>query len=323
MAHDIIASHQKCMPFIIPTLLKLSDIEKYAIRYNTHLATLKNNPPKKSIDTRRAKKASLMEHVSRRKEDHLDYQTINDALIHLGEDFYIRVLGGNYKRAGQSLRFGSKGSLNVTLSGSHAGSWHSFETDEGGGPLQLLMNPTYGWGLSFPDALKEGARLSGLSLEPSMLDTKPPKHLVIKSVKSDDKSKKIARARYYFQSAEPLSNTLGERYLREHRHIDGDLSAFRFHPNIRDDRTDKDGRHHVSYHPGIVVAAQNHLGEITAVQTILLDPRTLDKVSGQAVGAVKRTRGDLKGSAVLIQSGESNKVIIAEGPETAASLMKG
>ena len=71
-----------------------------------------------------------------------------------------------------------------------------------------------------------------------------------------------------------------------------------------------------------MVGAQNHDGEMTAVQTVLLDPSTAHKVAEHAVGAVKRTRGELKGSAVLVHEGNSNQVIIAEGPETAASLIQ-
>ena len=268
-------------------------------------------------------KAASQRRATGQRHQHFDVQTVQEALVHLGEDFYTRILGEQYKRSGNHLRFGRKGSLNVTLSGTHAGHWHSFETDEGGGPIQLLMNPTYGWGLTFPEALKEGARLAGLSSIASLVEISPPKEMLIRPAKkADDYTQKIARARYYYQSAVPIQGTLGERYLREHRHIMGDLSAFRFHPNIRDDVTDQKGHHRVSYHPGIVVGAHNSEGEITAVHTILLDPHTANQVSDQSVGAVKRTRGDLKGSAVRIHSGNSHQVIIAEGPETAASLIQ-
>lgn len=77
-----------------------------------------------------------------------DIDAVNRALSELGEEFYGLVLGDQGKRSGSEIRYGNKGSLSVQIQGSHAGRWYSFETDEGGYPLQLLMNSTHGWGLS-------------------------------------------------------------------------------------------------------------------------------------------------------------------------------
>ena len=40
----------------------------------------------------------------------------------------------------RELRFGRKGSLAVVVAGPKAGSWCNHETDEGGGPLDLIMS---------------------------------------------------------------------------------------------------------------------------------------------------------------------------------------
>ncbi len=42
-------------------------------------------------------------------------------------------------------------------------------------------------------------------------------------------------------------------------------------------------------------------GEMLAAQTIILDPKTSNKVDKEMAGAVKRSRGVVKGSAVQIQ----------------------
>ena len=78
----------------------------------------------------------------------------------------------------------------------------------------------------------------------------------------------------------------------------------------------------VQYFPGIVVAARNEKGEMTGSQTILLNKETAQKISADKAGAVKRSRGIIKGSAVCIQSRDSDEVIIAEGIETALSLVQ-
>ncbi len=326
LAYDIAVNSDACMPFVTPTRLKLADIEKHAARYRDKLETLEKQRAQKATRQRsrgqRLPPTPLPQQRQASVRPHLEYRAVNDALVAMGDDFYQRVLGDAQQRTGSQLRYGKKGSLSVSLNGPHAGGWHSFETDEGGGPLQLLMNSVYGWGLSYPEALKEGASMAGLSATPSTYNP-PPKAAVQKpDAPVVDNTDKIARARYYYDSAVPIAGTVGERYLREHRKLSGDLSAFRFHPKIRDDNYDKAGNQITSYHPGLVVGAQNRQGEIVAVQTILLSPETANKVDKDSVGVVKRTRASVKGNAVLIHRGTSSQVVIAEGPETAASLIE-
>lgn len=313
LAHDIVTHFTDCVPFVEESLLKLTDIEKHAIRYNQRLLKEQEKRHNKSQISPSHSKTIVYQNKR------LDKEAINEALLRMGKDFYRQVLGDQFRNSGNHIRFGAKGSLIVTIAGPYTGSWHSFETGEGGGPLQLLMNNNHGWGLSFMDALKEGARLSGITQGHYIVSVAPKP--APQSAPKEDKSDKIARARYYYRSSKPIHGTIGEKYLREKRGIRGNIDAFRFHPHIRDDRVDKDGNRHVSYHPGIVIGARNNANEITAAQTILLNLTTANKIDKNSVGAVKRTRGDLKGSSVQIQSGPSKRIIIAEGPETAASLM--
>ena len=244
----------------------------------------------------------------------------------MGEDFYRLVLGDEGKRSGGQLRFGQKGSFSVALTGSHAGSWHSFETDEGGYPLQLLINSTHGWGLSFKDALEEGARLAGVSPDKIVIPEKvlqrdsekfAAKHSAAQKSDAEKIQACIAAVRYYWRSAQPITGTPGEKYLREFRHISGDFSTFRYHPRIKDPETKK-------YYPGIVVAAANEHHELRATQTILLGPDGNKAKADNGLTVIKRSRGVVKGAAVLIHKGQTEgqqQVVIAEGPETAASLI--
>lgn len=327
LAYELVEHSECCRPFILESTLALADIEKHALRYHdaVNIRQQKQSSESKSSHQQRMLPQSRIFTDKQTTAFRFEQKVVNDALVSLGETFYQQVLGEPTQRTPHQLRYGQKGSLSVTLQGKRAGNWYSFETDEGGGPLQLLMSSTHGRGLSFKDALKEGASLAGLSPTPSSFIAKSnrPTPSPEKDTQAlTDKTEKIARARYYFESAQSIEGTLGERYLREHRQLVGDLSAFRFHPRIRDIKFDVHGKQQASYHPGIIVGAKNVRGEITAVQTILLDATTANKVDKNMVGAVKRTRGDLKGSAVPIHTGNSNKIIIAEGPETAASLIQ-
>lgn len=333
LAYELVVNQESAARFIEKTSIPLVDIQKQAKQHHVHIHQLrqkylkpeaKNTAKRDIIDVTLRSSSS---HVTDRKT--YDIDAVNHALTEMREEFYNLVLGSSGKRSGNQVRYGHKGSFSVNLNGAHAGSWHSFETDESGYPLQLLMNSTYGWGLSFKDALEEGARLAGIA----------PKNIVVSDqvraqqveqqrARHDAKQKmadhellkrqeKIAAARYYWNSAKPINGTLAEIYLREVRGLQGDLSAFKYHPRIKDPNTKL-------YYPGVVVSAKNQEGDITAVQTILLgkDGRKAAKENGLEV--IKRSRGVVKGSAVLIHEGKKEgeqHVVIAEGPETAASLI--
>ena len=326
LAYELFLNKESVAPFIEKTRLSLGDISKHAKRHRDALVQLNYKLTGKRIETKvPAPTVSMtipgIETLQLQPQKTFDAKVVTQALVDMGEEFYTLVLGSEFKRAGGQLRFGHKGSLSVNTRGAHAGAWHSFETDEGGYPLQLLMNSTYGWGLSFNDALHEGARLAGVSpaLQPIARPTAPIPVKPVEKENGDAKrlEEKMAAARYYWQSAKTIDGTLAETYLRDVRKISGDLSAFRFHERIKD----PDTKH---YYPGIVVAATNSNNEITAVQTILLGPDGRKASKENGLNVIKRSRGVVKGSAVLIHSGKSEgeqKVVIAEGPETAASLI--
>ncbi|MCX7122744.1 MAG: Ti-type conjugative transfer relaxase TraA [Gammaproteobacteria bacterium] len=263
------------------------------------------------------------ENIEAKKETY-NADRIGEALINMGENFYQQVLGDIYskpKHSGHNIRVGKKGSFSINVSGPHAGSWKSFESGEGGYPIQLLMNANYGYGLSYVDALEAGARIAGLSDSQAKDITYIRKQKSAEEIEAEartlasEKQQRIENARYYFKTSQPIAGTIAERYLRETRHIEGDLSGFRFHPRVKDPQSK-------AYYPAALIAAKNEQGHITATQTILIDPATAKKVDKAEVDVPKRTRGVISGSVALIHKGESNKVIIAEGPETAASLIK-
>ena len=306
--------------------VSLQDLEKHALAYYTwhtqKQLPKEDNAPKPMQLSRQTYDAQ--------KAPKWEYNKVNDAIIRDAEHFYSQVISDEGRRSGGTVRYGAKGSLSVHLQGTNQGLWYSFETGQGGGPIQFLMDSDIGWRLNYQEAIETAARLMGLSPNDinHMPQPKPkPKEPPAPSQKEQaELNQKIKAARYYFESGTPVEGTLGERYLRETRKITGDLSAFRFHPNIKDVNPIKNKETGKvewisTYHPGIVVAAKDSHGTIKATQTILLDPNTGNKVDKDKVAVVKRTRAPVKGYAVCIHEGTSNKVIIAEGPETAASLI--
>jgi Ti-type conjugative transfer relaxase TraA len=324
-AYALVLNQAETAPFIGKIKCSVSDIKKQAKRHLDALAKQQGKIPTKSHQPNHTQVQQPS--TGAKMVERLDADTVNQALVSMGEDFYSQVIGEDGKRSAGKIRFGQKGSLSVTLNGLHSGSWHSFETDEGGYPLQLLMNSTHGWGLSFKEALQEGARIAGVSPEKVRLPDLAAKRQAekarsakkeISQTKDAERIKqRIAAARYYWGSAKPIAGTLGEKYLREIRKIPGDLSSFRFHPRIKDPSTKQ-------YYPGIVVAAASQHRELKASQTILLGPDGNKAPKENGLDVIKRSRGVVKGAAVLIHKGKvegKQQVVIAEGPETAASLI--
>ena len=330
LAYQIALTPEAYAPYLKHFKIKLKDIKKHALNYRAYLE--RQQAPSKIRNTTRTKPqaSSITPPKPMMVVDGkpvFSRAVVDEALMRQGTEFYETVLGAKGKPSGQGLRYGAKGSLSVSLRGSSAGLWHSFETGEHGGPVSLLMNSEHGWGLSYADAIKEGARLARLTAHDATFIQPPQKPEPQPQLEEAQAlQNRIASARYYYLSAKPIEGTLGEIYLRKARGLSGDLSAFRYHDHIRDTRTvtsnTGETQRHTHYYPGVVVAAQNAQGEITATQTILLDRQTGNKIDKSLVDVVKRSRGQLKGSAVLIHTGDSNQVIIAEGPETAGSFIE-
>ena len=115
----------------------------------------------------------------------------------------------------------------------------------------------------------------------------------------------------------PITGTLAEKYLKEHRGIIGEVSeqVFRFHPGVKEPETKKAW-------PTLVVIARNQKQEVQSVQCIFLDPTTINKLK---VAVPKRTYGPQEGAKVLVQHakfipGDYYKYALTYGPETALSI---
>jgi Ti-type conjugative transfer relaxase TraA len=325
LAYQIALNPEKYAPFLKGMRIKPEDISKHAIAYRRSLQRKAKAKKAKARGARPYQPSNKPQKAFDQKKGQWRYAAVNQALKDMGDQLYERVLGFEGKREGaHHTRYGKGHALTYARTGNKAGCWHSFSSGEGGSGLQLLMSRQHGWGLSYEKALGEGARLAGLSPDEVTTYAAPKRQASTPiETQAQEKANKIKSARYYYETAKPIQGTLGERYLREHRHITGDISEVKFHERIRDAQYDKaTGKSKVSYHPGIVVAARNEKGEITGSQTTLLDPKTANKIDPDAVGVVKRSRGEIKGSAVLIQSGSAKHVVLAEGLETGLSVAK-
>ncbi|HCE95324.1 MAG TPA: hypothetical protein DER04_00940, partial [Holosporales bacterium] len=203
-------------------------------------------------------------------------------------------------------RYGKKGHITVNLK---TGSWIDFkDSDMSGGPLHILTKLK---GLSFKEAVEYGASWAGLTPEKIKFTPVVSQKLVLVQDGGQENKDKIAKAQALWNKGQSIEGTLAEKYLREHRKIEGDLSKdLRYLPSFYD-------RASQTKHPCLMATARNPEGQITAVQITFLDSETGKKAS---LDVAKKSFGILKGSTVTLQNNELGPLFIAEGVETALSL---
>jgi hypothetical protein len=236
-------------------------------------------------------------------------------------DDIFASIGAHYNHSVSSAmerRYGKKGHIAVNLK---TGAWIDHKNSEmSGGPLHMLTKLK---GLSFKEALDYGASWAGLSqtaIPRARMSVSMVPQEIEKETLEKNAQKRIEKAQALWSRGKPIQGTLAERYLRDHRKIEGDLSHdLKYLPQFRDRRSGN------SY-PCLMAAARSLEGSITAVQLTFLDPQTASKAN---VETPKKSYGVLKGSFVTLQEdktcprglgGNSHLLFVAEGVETALSL---
>jgi Ti-type conjugative transfer relaxase TraA len=216
-------------------------------------------------------------------------------------------------------RYGKKGHIAVNLK---TGAWIDHKNSEmSGGPLHMLTKLK---GLSFKEAIDYGASWAGLS-QAGIPQARIPMPMVPQEAEKEtlerNDQKRIEKAQALWKRGKSINGTLAERYLRDHRKIEGDISHdLKYLPQFRDS-------HSGNNYPCLMAAARSTEGNITAVQLTFLDPQTASKAN---IETPKKSYGLLKGSFVTLQEARSleggkpaetsNLLFIAEGVETALSL---
>lgn len=202
------------------------------------------------------------------------------------------------------LRWGSKGSFVVTITGQWRGRWKCFETSEHGDVLALIQR-TRGGG--FPSAIAWARRWTGLGAEPARFSRpRPPRPSRSKAAgAAAERTRKIEEARRIAAGGVPLEGTLGEVYLAS-RGIKKPASGWPewilWHPK----------------HRAMLAVATDQAGAVRAVQRIHLGEDGskvgMEEMAHRRLKAVKMTNGVLDGAAVRLPG--KLPALLAEGPET-------
>ncbi len=250
-----------------------------------------------------------------------DSKDINAKLTDQTEYIVQRLLGDPKHKNAREWRYGShKGSFVVSMQGKSRGLWNDFQTGEGGNLIKLIAREYQHANKDFGETLEVAAKLLGLSESQKMDVPKGEfnkKEDYLKDNRqasfSDDEKKRIAFAQKIAGETLPITGTIAERYLKEHRAIQKDLpGTLRFHPALYSSLNKTTS-------PALIAIAKNKDGEVQAIQATYLDTDTANKAN---LSVVKQTFGVLKGAVVSLQEGSSRQhpVMYAEGIETALSL---
>ena len=215
------------------------------------------------------------------------------------------------RREGQEWRLANirgdpprkNGSCVITLEGKHAGDWIDFDGGEGGGPIDALARATARTGR---DLYTYAAQLVGVV---PGLDAPARKPSARPSNGRDDPRRDIDAI---LAETVPIAGTVADTYLRSRGLPDPAVGDLRFHPNLRH-------RESRTSHPAMIAVVRNQDGERIAIH------RTWLKADGTGKADLPKPRmmlGPVAGGAVrLAEVGSENALGVAEGIETALSVM--
>ena len=225
-----------------------------------------------------------------------------------------------------TLRFGRKGSLSVTLKGSRAGQWYDFQKSEGGNIVSLVQQEKK---LDYKDAMDYLGRFLGLRPHSHNHNFKAPPtprasdhDTTVKAEATAEKIAKLAVVQKLYQQSRDIAGTVAERYLRERRHIKGELAKdLRFLPCGTCFQYNDENKK--LYHDSLAVFAKDKDGVLLSVQVTRLDQNASRAQTRDGEKFAKTKYGLGKDAfVVLANHPESHRVIIAEGLETALSIQE-
>ncbi len=243
----------------------------------------------------------------------IDINRLRTELNAKSEEITKHYLGDPKTRHGNTWRYGAnKGSMVITVRGEKQGLWRDFQTNEGGDMLRLIQHSMAT--SSFKEVLQEAKRFQDGYSSFSQPMITPKQNKQEKDMSLDQHTQeKIHKAQAVYNGTKPITGTIAERYLREHRGIKNELYAktFRYHPNLKNWMNGK-------HYPALVVVARDNQDEVCGVQAIFLDAQSAKKA---AIGSHAKLSRGLIGEGTIVHPGHATgKVAFAEGPETALSV---
>jgi putative DNA primase/helicase len=216
----------------------------------------------------------------------------------------------------KEMRWGSKGSFVLTVSGRKSGLWYDHELGVGGDLLALIQHRVCGG--TFPRAVDWARTWLGWSPDDPRgnknrkfsrsTNNKEKKSSQIDDQGAADELSRIANARNIWDKSKPLEKGgSADLYLRQTRGIQPSNSW----PDSVRFRTGSD--------QAVVFGLTMPDGKISAVQIIRINNDGTKRLGGN-LSQTKQTYGVIKGAAIRFEGQSDQPLCVAEGPETGLSV---
>ncbi|RKX65033.1 MAG: hypothetical protein DRP42_05470, partial [Tenericutes bacterium] len=275
-------------------------LNKHIIALNkAHQKTpLKNNSAQVETTLKQPQKYGLPTLKTRWNAERITHELVANPV-----ETYSRIFGQPKKISHTQMKW--SGGLIVTTTGNKSGLWHDFAQERGGSPIQAIM---YAQGLSYVEALKEGANIANLSESQAKIEDYKPVQRISKiaSPTKDDPEKayKIKSAQSIWAATQPIAFSTAEAYMSKHRNIyDVNNTQLRFLPVGAKwiDFVEKEGEfiseEKINKVPAMVIASKDKEGRVLGVQRTYLDKETLNK--NKRFDNPKLSKGSIKNGALL------------------------
>jgi putative DNA primase/helicase len=201
------------------------------------------------------------------------------------------------------------GSCVISLKGPHAGDWHEFDGDQGGGPINTISQAT---SLDGAALIMEAAEIAGVA--PGSPERRAPTAAAPVSLAAKrDTTQDIA---HIMSGALPITGTPVERYLAGRGLAAPADSDLRFHPDL----THWDTK---SGFPAMLGLVRDRNSEIIGLHRTYLGEQADGSVIKAAVAKPRMMLGKVAGGAVRLGAFTGEAALgICEGIETGLAVMK-
>ncbi|MBL4648021.1 MAG: toprim domain-containing protein, partial [Gammaproteobacteria bacterium] len=330
-----IQRHRKSLPDLLQRYPNTfhTQLQRHADAYSVYLqqqharqSVVDKGDWKKLVDydTVHCSRSSHTPHLkksTRFSKNYIDKAEVLQRLTMHPESLLTQLLGDKNNQLSRPalLAWGNKGSVKYHVSGGRAGLVSDYESGFHGDLISFYAERQ---GIAWQEALKTLAAQMGMS-KPHCQSLTQQKQTIRKQQQAVNKKmlqtqqRNRMRAQTIWQESVPIPGTLAETYLKQHRGIAMDFTqtALRFHSAVvvyRDDMKEWVKQ------PALIVAVKDDAGNVLSIQRVFLHPKTANK--DNRLRNPKMSLGLADNRAACIQRGNSNEVIIAEGPETAVSI---
>ncbi len=227
---------------------------------------------------------------------------------------WVPRLFPNGRRAGDEWRLANihgdaprkNGSCVITLKGPHAGDWHEFDGDQGGGPVNTISKAS---GLDGAALIMEAAEIAGVP--PGAPERRAPPAVPL--VAKRDAAQEIA---HIMSGAVPVAGTPVERYLAGRGLAVPEGADLSFHPDL----THWDQK---AGFPAMLGLVRDRAGEVIGLHRTYLQEEADGGVSKAPITKPRMMLGRLAGCAVRLAPFVSEAALgICEGIETGLAVMK-